>query len=134
MRSVVPVLLAGSAVVVTALGCASSPTTVGGLSTDSTSTPIAAQILAQAQNHAVVDAVTGQDVVLRAGMIGPGGFDSLASVSAFAVRFAGSSYAPLQNPGGPTVDFRFRAEEPGISTVKISATSGLTIVETIIVR
>jgi len=60
----------------------------------------------------------GQHVTIRLQSIGPYGYGDPA-ISSLSVTFVGVTYPMMQNPGGPTKDYRFLAASTGSAVIHI---------------
>jgi hypothetical protein len=60
----------------------------------------------------------GAQILLTLRTIGPGNYAD-AQVDGDAVEYLGSDYAEIQNPGGPTQWFEFRAARVGTATITV---------------
>jgi len=60
----------------------------------------------------------GQHVTIRLQSIGPNGYGDPA-ISSPAVTFVGVTFPTMQNPGGPTKDYRFLAASTGSAVIRI---------------
>ena len=61
----------------------------------------------------------GQHVTIRLQSIGPNGYGDPA-ISSPSVTFVGVTYPMMQNPGGPTKDYRFLAASTGSAVIRIA--------------
>ena len=59
-----------------------------------------------------------QEVELTLGTVGPGQYGT-PTISSPAIRFEGMTFPAVQNPGGPTQVFNFRAVAAGTAVVTI---------------
>ena len=65
-----------------------------------------------------VELTMNQEVELTLGTIGPGQYGN-PTISSPAIRFEGMTFPAVQNPGGPTQVFNFRAVAAGTAVVTI---------------
>ena len=66
----------------------------------------------------IVELVMNQEVELTLGTVGPGQYGK-PTISSPAIRFEGMTFSAVQNPGGPTQVFNFRAIAAGTAVIAI---------------
>jgi hypothetical protein len=77
--------------------------------------------LNRANNGQIVTASVGQQIDIVLNTIGPGNYD-VPQLSCSAVRFERFGLTRLQNPGGPTQEYHFRAAAEGEAQIQIAHT------------
>jgi hypothetical protein len=70
-------------------------------------------------NGGTLPVSVGAKILLTLKTIGPGSYAD-AQLDGDAAEYVGSDYAEVQNPGGPTQWFEFRAARVGTATVTLS--------------
>ena len=83
--------------------------------------PLTTITLADGDAGSTVNAEVGQTLGLTLHTIGPGSYD-VPSSSEPVLRFVGEDDPKVQNPGGPTQLYEFRAQTAGTVTVTIPHT------------